>query len=291
MGQFGGDMGGQGGGDSGVAQSDAPAEGEVQAGGDAGEGQIGGGAPADDWKPPSREEYEAMRGDADVGREFKPHAEQIREALRAGLTPRDAQAAVKEAKATGQTVKAVLADWEEDQGKYHEMWKNFEKGPKYFKDAVGHVAQSQFAPHVEKQTALEKQVAELKAQYGELYGHAVLQQQATLKDPKWASVEKDALALVRAGKIPNVQLAREYVEQKRELAKMRAASGGAAQGAPPAAAGGKRVPAKPRNDPAMRGSTTPRGEGRSAPGGAVARNKNESSVEYAFRKMKADRTG
>lgn len=249
---------------------------------------------ADDWKPPTREEYESMRGDAEVGREFKPHADQIRQALRAGLTPQEAKTVVADAKAEGKTVAQKIADWQEDPEKYRAMWLNFEKGPKHFTDAIGHVADSRFAPHLEKQTALEKEVSSMKAQLAEVYGHAVLSQQAFAKDPKWASVQKEALALVHSGAIPNVQLAREHIESKRELARLRAMASntnapGAAGSPPPA--GGKRVPAKPRNDPAMRGTTAPRGESRTSASAGVDKGKNESSFDYARRMMRAEKGG
>lgn len=247
-------------------------------------------APAvDEWKPPSREAYEALQKRADSFRDIEPYADEVRRLIRQGFSPQQAQAAVAPAAA-----KAPEKDEDEDDTfinleKYAKLWDEFGSNPRSFTGTIAKIAKRAMKAEFDRVAKLESGYGEIKPAVERLIGFSTLANKRFMKDEKFASIEKEAIDLVNSGKIADFDTAVEHVQAKRDakaavMNAAKAAAGGAVAKPKPGVAAA--VKAQPKNNPSLNPTVAPKGKGRISD--EFVREGNESTFKAAFRGAKKD---
>lgn len=212
-------------------------------------------APA--WTPPTREAYEAMQKHAELGQRYGPYQQQIDQALKAGLTPQQAQQVVAQGRKEGVGTKASRF---KTFAAYAKWMKDSESDPEAFGEGIDERFDARYAPHGEKMTALEKRVEEMSQQLAEARGALIVAPHQFQVNKEFEKHREAAMKLATQHRIPFAQAMR-FAQQEAELTQLRAAAkaqqGGGTQPLAPA----RRVAGAPKEDRSLHPSRAPGGQG------------------------------
>lgn len=216
-------------------------------------------APA--WTPPSREEVDALRKQAEYGSRYAPYAQHIDAMIARGFQAPQAQVSQEAPAEPAKNSDEYDRLFGTTKG-YNELLTAFNTDPRAFVGAIKAAVGKHFGSQFEKVTALEKKAADLERLLNAARGQQVLFAKRFQETPEWKASGQRFIDLLNEGKVLDPDLAWDIAVKQAKAAgatpaQAQAAGNAAASKAAANASAPKPAPARkssPRVEPALQES-------------------------------------